>query len=167
MTGGRPAGSGGEDKTSRENESTRERVERLVAEGKMTAEAVANAERVWRERLADGIDLPTGARAVIALSDLYHVIVDDRIRRKPERIEHMLLGVFEVRTTELERRIALTRWTEEEQILVGLIILEPDNRLRSLHVVDDKRIRREQNKGIVLWRQQRHTYSGPDPKTTC
>ncbi|MBA2452125.1 MAG: hypothetical protein H0V47_03055 [Chloroflexia bacterium] len=155
MTGNQPVDQGGEGEAVRKNETTKERVDRLVAEGEMTAQAVANAERVWKERLANGILMPTGDMATVTLSDLHHVIVDIRILRKFERIERMLKGIFEVRTSRLDRRLALTRWHEEHP-LVGLVVLLDSNQLWTLHVVDDKRLRREQNKGTLLWRRLEH-----------
>ncbi len=99
--------------------------------------------------------MPTGDMATVTLSDLHHVIVDIRILRKFERIERMLKGIFEVRTSRLDRRLALTRWHEEHP-LVGLVVLLDSNQLWTLHVVDDKRLRREQNKGTLLWRRLEH-----------
>ena len=95
---------------SNANETSRERAERLIRGGKLTADAVANAEAVWRERLQEGTIIPNGERITVTLSDLYHVIVDHRISRKPERIERALLGIFELRTARYGRREALTSW---------------------------------------------------------
>ncbi len=137
---------------SKEAESPKERIERLIREGKITREAVGPAEKLWEERLQYGVIIPNGERITIRLDDLYHVIVDHRIWRKPQRIEQMLLGIFEIRTGREGRRIALSRWGEQVDVsLYGSIVLESDSGIRSLHVVDDKRIRREMKKGVLLW----------------
>lgn len=129
------------------------RVERLVAEGKIDPEAVRYAERLWAATLEDGFLLPNDEAGMILRRDLYLLIVDNRIRRKPDRIKRMIDGIFEIRTAKLGRRIALTRWTEENQSLIGYVILEEGNRIWTLHVVDAKKMRREQRKGIVLWKR--------------
>jgi hypothetical protein len=82
----------------RRRETTKERIDRLVAEGKIPPEAVERAERLWSERLIHGVLMPNGETAIVQLSDLYHLIVDRRIWREPERFERMLAAVFEIRT---------------------------------------------------------------------
>ena len=64
-----------------------------------------------------------------------------------------LLGIFEIRTARLVRRVGLSRWSEGSTELFGIVILDPGGDVRSLHVVDEKRIRRELRKGEVLWRR--------------
>jgi hypothetical protein len=138
---------------SNANETSRERAERLIREGKLTADAVANAEAVWHERLREGTIIPNGERITVTLSDLYHVIVDPRISRKPERIEHALLGIFEIRLAKYNRREALTSWEEEDKVLSGIAILDTNNTLRSLHIVDQRRLRRAMRKEGLLWKR--------------
>jgi hypothetical protein len=129
------------------------RIERLVAEGRIDQEAIIYAEQLWRTTLANGFLLPNGEPGVISRRDLYHLIVDSRIRRKPERIKCIVDGIFEIRTAKFGRRTALSEWSEENRSLVAYVILEEGNRIWTLHVVDAKRIRREQRKGIVLWKR--------------
>jgi hypothetical protein len=133
-------------------ETPKERVERLIEQAKMSREAVTTAERFWRTRLRDGVLLPNGERAVITLDDLYHVMVDQRVGRKPQRIEQMLRSIFEIRSTDRGRRVAFSRWAEDGKSLVGVIILEANGRLRTLHVVEERRLRRAMQKGDLLWR---------------
>ena len=64
----------------------------------------------------------------------------------------MLHGVFEIRTASEGRRCALSRWSEQTSNLCGYIILQSDNRLRTMHVVDQRRLEREARKGELLWR---------------
>lgn len=137
---------------SNANETSRERAERLIIEGKLTVEDVANAEAVWHERLREGTIIPNGERITVTLSDLCHVIVDPRISRKPERIERALLGIFEIRLAKYNRREALTS-REDDKILSGIAILDTDNTLRSLHIVDQRRLRRAMRKEGLLWKQ--------------
>jgi hypothetical protein len=138
---------------SNANETSRERAERLIREGKLTAEAVANAEAIWREYLREGTTIPNGERITVTLSDLYHVIVDPRISRKPERIERALLGIFEIRQARYDRREALTSWEEDGKVLSGIAILDTNNTLRSLHIVDHRRLRRAIRKEDLLWKR--------------
>jgi hypothetical protein len=129
------------------------RIERLLQQGKITEEAVKAAEALWQDRLQYGVLLPDGEMAVIALDDLYHLIVDNRIWRKLWRIELLLRGIFEIRTALQGRRTGFSTWQEDETILSGYVILEQDNRVRAMHLVDEKRLRREMRKGELLWRR--------------
>lgn len=70
-----------------DRESARERVERLIAEGRLARDTVREAERIWMERLQHGVRMPNDVLVRIALGDLYHVIIDGRVARRPERIE--------------------------------------------------------------------------------
>lgn len=128
------------------------RIERLIGEGKITREAVEAAEKLWEERLRYGITMPNGETAIITLNDLYHVIVDDRIWRKVYRIERLLLGVFEIRTARLGRRVALSQWEEAGKVLFGRAILDVDSSVRSMHLIDARKLRRERAVGDLLWR---------------
>lgn len=134
-------------------ESTKERIERLVAEGKMPQAAVDRAVQLWEKRLKKGIFAPNKEVIKIELDDLYHLIVDRRIWRHPERLEWMIRGIYEIRTAGEGRRLALTRWPEGEKIQVGYLILEADGRVRTAHVVDARKIGRFQRQGELLWRK--------------
>ncbi|HKP54146.1 MAG TPA: hypothetical protein VJ183_16025 [Chloroflexia bacterium] len=134
-------------------EEPKARIERLIGEGKITREAVDAAERLWVGRLRNGVVIPNGELIIITLRDLHHVLVDDRIWRKPERIEQALLGIFEIRPGRLGRRVALSRWMEDDKSLFGMILIEVDNTLRSLHLVDSRRLSREMRKGEALWKR--------------
>lgn len=134
-------------------ESAEKRIERLVREGKMPREAVNNAKLLWHGRLSQGITLPNGERLTITLGDLYHAIVDPMVWRKPERIESLLMGIFEIRTGKHGRRIAFSRWMEDEKDRVGYAILGEEGNLITLHVTDEKRLGREMRRGEVLWRR--------------
>jgi hypothetical protein len=136
-----------------EREQPLDRVSRLIREGHMTQEVVDHAVGFWRDQLRQGVRLPHRELVVISLDDLYHVLVDPRILRRVERIEMMLQGVFEIRTTSEGRQCALSRWSEQDQNLCGYIILQADSRLRTMHVVDEKRLERQARKGELLWRQ--------------
>ena len=67
-------------------EGARGRIERLLAEGRITHEALEGAQELWRARLQGGIKMPNGETATVTLDDLYHLLVDPRIWRKPRRI---------------------------------------------------------------------------------
>jgi len=135
-------------------ESPRERVERLLAEGKMPRASVQRAERLWREQLRSGVSMPNGELVWITLDDLYHVIVDDRIWRHPERIKAALTHVFEIRASHSSRRQAFSRWSEGETTQLAALVLTADSRLWSIHLIDEKRLRRYNRQGgELLWRQ--------------
>lgn len=134
-------------------ETTKERIERLVAEGKMAREAVVRAEQTWRDRLQNGVRMPSAELVRISLEDVYHIIVDPRMLRKPERIELLLGNVFEIREAHGGRRCALARWQEESRILVGYAIILPDSALKTAHIVDEAELRRIQRKELLLWQR--------------
>ncbi len=120
----------------------------------MPREAVDEAERIWQERLRAGISLPNGDTVAVTRDDLYHIIVDSRIWRHPERIELALRGIFEIRDAGVGRRQAFSRWQEPEGERLTSVILDPDNTLRTLHLIDERRLRRYLRQGgAVLWRQ--------------
>jgi hypothetical protein len=135
-------------------ESPRERIERLVVEGKMPRAAVERAEQLWHERWQRGMQMPNGEVVQVTLDDLYHVIVDDRIWRHPERIEAALANVFEIRASYSSRRLALSRWNEGETIQLAAVVLTGESRLWSIHLIDEKRFQRyNRQRSEVLWRQ--------------
>ena len=134
-------------------ESPGARIRRLVAEGKISAEEVEAAERLWRERLRGGVKMPNGELVSITLDDVRHLIVDHRIARHPERIERLLHNVFEIRTAPLQRRLILSRWFESGQEVIGYGILTPEGGVRSMHIVDQRRLRRLMRSGDLLWKR--------------
>ena len=138
---------------SREGEPTKARVERLVAKGEMPQEAVSEAEDLWYQTLHAGVVMPNGETARVTLNDLYHIIVDSRIWRRPDRIERLLRGVFEIHEADFGRRRALSRWQEDERELFGYAILELDGGVRTMHVITERELRRQQRKGERLWPQ--------------
>ncbi len=135
-------------------ESSRDRIERLIREGKVTQDAVNEAERLWRERLREGVRMPNGEVVKMALDDLYHAIVDPRIWRHPDRIERAIANVFEIRASHSQRRQAYSSWPEGATKQLAALVLEKDNRLWSVHLIDERRLQRYTKKaGEVLWRQ--------------
>jgi hypothetical protein len=131
--------------------ATAQRVARLVAEGWMPQAAVTAAERLWSARLANGVQMPNGETARIEPDDLYHLIVDERIWRKPERIERVLAGVIAIHEAASGRRRAFSRWDEDGTTLLGYAILEPNSRVRTMHLLDAKRFERRRRKARLLW----------------
>ena len=87
------------------------------------------------------------------MDDLYHVIVDNRIWRKPWRIELLLRGIYEIHTAVQGRRTGFSTWQEDETTLLAYVILDQNNRVRAMHLVDEKRLRREMRKGELVWRR--------------
>jgi len=135
-------------------ETPQERIQRLVTEGRKTREEVELAEAFWRERLRSGVQLPNGDLIQISRADLYHVIVDDRISREPQRIERALLSAFEMRETEGGRRLVLSSWQEGERERLAALIIDASNNLRSLHLIDRRRLERYRRQaGPILWTQ--------------
>src|SRR5207249_1177303 len=98
-----------------------------------------------------GILMPHGEIARIELPDLYHLIVDDRIWRHPERIERLLRSIFEIREAREGRRRALARWLEGETEHIAFAIVEPDGRVRTMHIIDARRLGRYRRREILLW----------------
>ncbi len=146
-------------------ETPRERIERLVAEGRKARADFERALLFWRQRLQAGILLPTGEMVRITLDDLYHLLIDDRISRKPERIELILKTVFEVRQAREGRRRLLSAWKEDERHLFGFAILDPDSRVRTMHVIAERDLRKYV-KEPVLWSWSELPSSGMGQKQT-
>lgn len=120
----------------------------------MPREAVEAAEQLWRERhWYDGIVMPNGETVTVTYGDLMHAIVDNRIWRKPWRIEIVLSGVYEIRSAERDQRYGLSRWVEGGRDLVGYAILTPVSQLKTIHVVVPRKIRKIQRERQLLWRQ--------------
>ncbi|MGI8552429.1 MAG: hypothetical protein ACR2PL_16815 [Dehalococcoidia bacterium] len=135
------------------SETPRERIERLIADGQLERQALEQAEEVWQARLHVGVSLPNDDVVHVTQDDLYHAIIDPRLARRPDRIEAALQNVFEVRQAEGQRRLGLSRWLEDGMERLAVVIIEVNNTLRSIHLVDDRRLRRYQRQyPEVLWR---------------
>jgi hypothetical protein len=117
----------------------------------MPEAAVMAAEQFWSAQLTSGVRMPNGETARIELADLYHLIVDQRIWRKPERIERILAGVIAIHEAELGRRQAFSRWEEDGVVLLAYAILEVDSRVRTMHLIDARRFERRRRKARQLW----------------
>lgn len=133
-------------------ETPRGRIERLMAEGRIPRMAVARAERLWHERLHAGVRMPNGETVQITLDDLYHLIVEPRLLRKPERIASLLAGVFEIREAREGRRRVLSRWEEEGQAICAYGIIGTDGRLWTAHLVSERDLQRYQRREVLQWR---------------
>lgn len=66
-------------------ESPRERIERLVREGKIARDTVTSAESIWRERLREGVKLPNGEVVKITIDDLYTKKAGEVLWRQSEQ----------------------------------------------------------------------------------
>ncbi|MBI4319413.1 MAG: hypothetical protein HY675_13070 [Chloroflexi bacterium] len=138
---------------AQEEESPKDRITRLVSERRITREAVEQAEAFWRDRLRHGVRMPKREMVHVTLDDLYHVIVDPRIWRHPYRIEVAIANIFEIRVARQERRLALSRWREDDQQRLAAVILGSDNTLKAIHLIDEVRLRRyTKQEGDVLWK---------------
>ena len=133
------------------SESDRDRIEHRVAMGETSREGVDAVERLWRDRLQYGVAMPNGETVSIALTDIYHLLLDNRVLRKPERIELLLSNVFQIRSGEVDRRRALGRWPEEAGTIGGYAILTDGSHLVTLHIVTNSELRRLGRKGDLLW----------------
>ena len=132
--------------------SLREQVSHLLREGKLSAEQLRRIEQVWHERLSSGVRMPNGELVQVSLDDVYHVLVDGRIRRKPERNERLLASVFEIRQARGDRRRVLSRWEEEGGNLVaGFAILLPDGHMWTMHVTTERSLEPYRSKEQLLW----------------
>jgi hypothetical protein len=134
-------------------ESAKGRIDRLVAEGKISKSAVDNATEIWETTLKTGIIAPNKELIRIELSDLYHLIVDERILRHPERLKSMIRGIYEIRTADKGRRLALSSWEEGRKTLAGYTILEKEGRVRTAHIVDIKKISKLKKQGELIWQK--------------
>lgn len=145
------------------DEGVRERIERLVAEGRKSASDVQRAIEVWQKSLHTGVTLPNGAVARITLDDLYHLMVDDRILRKPDRIERVLRNIYELRRAMEGRQRALSTWQEDGRQLFGFAIIEPDYRIRTLHIIDRRDLRKYRNEAVVWTAYERPSLGTDQP----
>ncbi|MBI2321353.1 MAG: hypothetical protein HYU88_04490 [Chloroflexi bacterium] len=126
-------------------ESPKRRVDRLIREGRIAHLAV-EAARLW-----EGVALGNGESAFVTENDLYHVLVDDRILRKPERIRSILANILELRAAKRGRRMGLSRWDESGITAWGYVILEPDGSVRTMHVLDERGMRKKTRRGERIW----------------
>lgn len=126
-------------------------MQRLLRAGELTTDQLARAEQSWRDRLRHGVVMPNGETVRIELTDVYHVLNDGRIRRRPERIERLLSSVFEIRQARGDRRRALGQWEEEGQPVFGFAIIESDSRLRTMRVTIAKSLVPYQRRELLLW----------------
>src|SRR5581483_2277839 len=122
---------------------------RLLVAGDLRARGASDRD-VGEVRRA-GRGRAPGIGAPLALNDLYHLIVNQRIWRKPERIERILAGVIAIHEADLGRRQAFSRWEEDGAVLLGYAILEPDSRVRTMHLVDARRFERRRRKARLPW----------------
>ena len=132
-------------------EDSRVRIQRLIAEGKLAPDLVAHAEELWSRQWQDGIVMPNGWRIRVTLDDLYHLIVDSRIARKPERIDLMLRHVYEIREARDRRHRILSRWRENAEDRHAFGILAGD-RLWTAHLIMPRDLQKYQDE-TVLWRR--------------
>lgn len=128
-------------------------VESRIADGRMDAELVERAREHWRQTLHEGITLPNGERVYITWRDLHHLLLDERILRKSGRIERLLQGIYELRTTHSARRRGLSQWTEGAKTIYGYAILEADH-LWTAHIADPRKLRKLARQGELLWTQE-------------
>jgi len=151
-----PKGPKGEVCVSLEGDSPsltpREVIERRVRSGSISAEEVDHARAVWRTSgLSDGTIAPFGQRVIVNESDLEHIVLDSRVRRKPERILAVIKHVVELRTAKFGRRMGLSQWDEDGRAMYGFVILEPDGRTRTLKIIDERGFRKLARRGTRIW----------------
>jgi hypothetical protein len=79
-----------------------QQVEELIVRGQLSRKAVERARRIWRLHLQHGVVMPNGERVFISEQDVHHVLLHERILRKPERIEHLIRNAFELRSAGTE-----------------------------------------------------------------
>lgn len=130
----------------------REVIARRVRSGGISAEEVDHARAVWQANgLSEGFITTYGERVIITESDLDHIILDARVRRKPERISAVLQNIVELRTAKLDRRLGLSQWDESGRMMHGFVILEPTGRTRTLKIIDERGFRKLARRGTKIW----------------
>ncbi len=117
----------------------------------------------WKDHLQSAIPLPNGEFARITIDDLYHLMIDDRIMRKPERIEQIIRNTFEIRQAKEGRRRILSTWEESGWLLFGFAIIDSDNSIRTMHIINRRGLRKYQNQA-VLWSQSELQAPGTVPQ---
>lgn len=126
-------------------------LELRIQQGEIDRNVVERARAIWLEELASGVYLPNGERIEIWESDLFHILQDDRLLRRPERIERILHHITEIRTARMGRRRGLSSWVEGDITLYGYAILDIDQRVRTMHVIDERKARKQARQGERLW----------------
>jgi hypothetical protein len=140
-------------------ETARERIARLVREGVIPGSQVELAEAVWFEQLRSGVQAPFGEIVTPTIDDLFHLIVDPRVRRQPIRIRSAIEGIRELREAPLGRRLAVSQWVEGQSgstdELHGVMILNANATIQSFHVVDLRRVTKYRRAHpVLLWPDQ-------------
>lgn len=97
--------------------------------------------------------MPNGERATISYRDLHHVLRDDRILRKPFRIQRVFAGLFEVRGAQKGRQMGLSQSEEDGEAKYGYVILDADHKVRTMHIVDERGLRKKARQGELLWQR--------------
>ena len=128
-------------------------IERKIATGEASRALVEEARAYWRDYLMNGVLMPNGERVEVAYRDLHHLLDDDRILRKPFRIERMLAGVFEIRTANYGRRLGLSTWEENGETRYGYAILDANGRVRTMHILRERGRRQMARRGDLLWQR--------------
>jgi hypothetical protein len=49
--------------------------------------------------------------------------------------------------------MGLSMWEEEQEPMYGYVLLDLDLRLRTMHVIDERGIRKKARRGELLWRR--------------
>jgi hypothetical protein len=98
--------------------------------------------------------MPNCERVLIRLTDLYHVLVDSRIARHPDRIGSAIASVYEMYLADNGCRRGLSRWMEGTSGFAGYIIIAPAGTLQTMHVIDARRERKLRRQGEQLWSQR-------------
>jgi len=130
-----------------------EMIAQLVQAGKVSRAEVIAALEYWRTELQAGVSLSNGERIVVTERDMHHLILDERIRRKPSRISRMAGSAFEIQTGQRGRRVAFCHWIEDGREMLGYLVIDVDSTLRTAHLTDERGLRELQRKGTLLWHQ--------------
>lgn len=140
-------------------------IEERIARGKSAPLLVVQARRLWRQTWLGGIAMPNGERVFVSERDLHHLLLEDRVLRKPERIERLLRGIYEIRTTHSNRSVGLSQWSEGARTIDGYAILE-EGHLWTAHIVDRRKLRKLARQGDLLWNREEYSAFGEDPNET-
>lgn len=142
-----------------------EDIEQRVREGLVPPEEVESARSYWQEHLSEGLRLPNGQRLVVTYRDMHHLMLDGRIRRKPERMMRIVAGIFEIQTADAGRRIAFSSWNESGQEMVGYLVIDGDDTTRTAHLTDARKLQKLRRKGTILWTSSRRPSPGQGQST--
>jgi len=134
-------------------ENSKQRVDRLVKEGKIPRQAIIEAEKFWQTNLCEPLVGPRESKITVTLSDLYHAIVDPRVWRHPERIKTALKSVVEIVESRIDPayEVWICRWREDGKEITAIAVIAPNRTLKTFHIIDDKRIKRFKKGVKVLW----------------